>query len=248
MKRSRRDRDLDQAEHPPELMLSPRLEAAAAAALLLLGLAHMLTLWFVSDDAFISYRYARNLAGGIGLVYNPGERVEGYSNFLWTLIASLVIRAGGRPELWMPALGVVCSLATLGLVMAAMRRRGASPLLAGAILAANPAFAAYATSGLETALFTLLVTSATLAAAALAPGDSFRSRPLLGSAFLLGLASLTRPEGALVTACVVSLLLTLALLRRGSIRSWMAWAGAWLVVAGSHLPWRLAHYHCLLSA
>jgi len=44
MKRSRRDRDLDQAEHPPELMLSPRLEAAAAAALLLLGLAHMLIL------------------------------------------------------------------------------------------------------------------------------------------------------------------------------------------------------------
>ena len=49
--------------------------------------------------------------------------------------------------------------------MAAIRRRGASPLLAGAILAANPAFAAYATSGLETALFTLLVTSATLATA-----------------------------------------------------------------------------------
>jgi len=246
MKRSRRG-DLDQAEHPPELMLSPRLEAAAAAALLLLGLAHMLTLWFVSDDAFISYRYARNLAGGISLVYNPGERVEGYSNFLWTLIASLVIRAGGRPELWMPGLGVVCSLGTLGLVMAAIRRRGASPLLAGAILAANPAFAAYATSGLETALFTLLVTSATLAtAAALAPGDSFRTRPLLGSAFLLGLASLTRPEGALVTACVGALLLTLALLRCGSVRSWMAWAGAWLVVAGPHLAWRLAYYHRFL--
>src|SRR5262245_51389143 len=32
------------------------------------------------DDAYISYRYARNLARGIGLVYNEGERIEGYTN------------------------------------------------------------------------------------------------------------------------------------------------------------------------
>jgi len=38
------------------------------------------------DDAFISFRYAKNLASGMGLVYNPNERVEGYTNFLWTVI------------------------------------------------------------------------------------------------------------------------------------------------------------------
>src|SRR5262245_14911733 len=38
------------------------------------------------DDAFISFRYARNLANGNGLVFNPGERVEGYTNFLWTVV------------------------------------------------------------------------------------------------------------------------------------------------------------------
>jgi hypothetical protein len=37
------------------------------------------------DDAMISMRYARNLAEGHGLVWNPGERVEGYTNLLWTL-------------------------------------------------------------------------------------------------------------------------------------------------------------------
>ena len=41
--------------------------------------------WFLTDDAFISFRYVRNLLEGHGLVFNPGERVEGYSNFLWTL-------------------------------------------------------------------------------------------------------------------------------------------------------------------
>ena len=38
-----------------------------------------------TDDAFISFRYARHLIDGQGLVYNPGERVEGFSNLLWVL-------------------------------------------------------------------------------------------------------------------------------------------------------------------
>jgi hypothetical protein len=41
------------------------------------------------DDAYISYRYAHNLFRGNGLVFNPGERVEGYSNFSYTLLMSL---------------------------------------------------------------------------------------------------------------------------------------------------------------
>ena len=41
--------------------------------------------WFLTDDAFISFRYVRNLLEGHGLVFNPGERFEGYSNFPWTL-------------------------------------------------------------------------------------------------------------------------------------------------------------------
>src|SRR5262245_36467174 len=64
----------------------PLLAGAAA-----LGFAAIFfRLWrFVIDDAFISLRYARNLATGHGLVYNAGERVEGYTNFLWTLFLAL---------------------------------------------------------------------------------------------------------------------------------------------------------------
>src|SRR5689334_12867356 len=39
-----------------------------------------------TDDAYISYRYAQNLVAGQGLVFNPGERVEGYSNLLYVLL------------------------------------------------------------------------------------------------------------------------------------------------------------------
>src|SRR2546426_115758 len=38
------------------------------------------------DDAWISLRYAEHLAGGLGWVFNPGERVEGASNPLWVLM------------------------------------------------------------------------------------------------------------------------------------------------------------------
>ena len=42
------------------------------------------------DDAMVSMRYARNLAEGYGLTWNPGgERVEGYSNPLWVLLMAI---------------------------------------------------------------------------------------------------------------------------------------------------------------
>ncbi|MDZ7695454.1 MAG: glycosyltransferase family 39 protein [Deltaproteobacteria bacterium] len=47
-----------------------------------------------SDDAYISYRYAENFYRGNGLVFNAGERVEGYSNFLYTVILSPTLALG----------------------------------------------------------------------------------------------------------------------------------------------------------
>ncbi|MFZ6019686.1 MAG: hypothetical protein ACOYXO_08750, partial [Chloroflexota bacterium] len=42
------------------------------------------------DDMMISMTYARNLAQGYGLVWNPGgERVEGFSNPLWVIFMAL---------------------------------------------------------------------------------------------------------------------------------------------------------------
>jgi hypothetical protein len=43
------------------------------------------------DDAMVSMRYARNLANGYGLVWNPGgERIEGYTNPLWVVYMSII--------------------------------------------------------------------------------------------------------------------------------------------------------------
>ncbi len=43
---------------------------------------------FYHDDAYITLRYARNLIDGAGVVWNPGEYVQGYTNFLHLLLVS----------------------------------------------------------------------------------------------------------------------------------------------------------------
>lgn len=76
----------------------------------------------VVDDAYISFRFARNLVRGEGLVFNPGERVEGYTNFLWTALVAGAMATGADPE---PATEVLAGLAAVGtvLLLAALARR-----------------------------------------------------------------------------------------------------------------------------
>jgi len=62
------------------------LIAVVAATVILAFLFGAIQRFLVCDDAFISFRYARHLAEGQGLVWNPEERVEGYTNFLWVLV------------------------------------------------------------------------------------------------------------------------------------------------------------------
>ena len=75
-----------------------RLLALAALVVLVCGLRAVQMAW-LSDDAFISFRYARNLHDGLGLVFNAGEYVEGYTNLLWTLAMAAVLHLGRRREL-----------------------------------------------------------------------------------------------------------------------------------------------------
>src|SRR5262245_55848844 len=49
---------------------------------------------FTVDDSFITYRFARNWASGLGPVFQPGERVEGYTSFLHMALLALARRAG----------------------------------------------------------------------------------------------------------------------------------------------------------
>src|SRR6188472_4082581 len=105
--------------------------AITIAATLILLLSRVVTL----DDAYITFRYARHLADGYGLgAWNrTGERVEGYSSLLWTLLLAGAARPG--IDIWLASkvMGMCAALLALG---ALMRRRDDRPaFLAGLFLA-----------------------------------------------------------------------------------------------------------------
>lgn len=156
------------------------------------------------DDAYISYRYAWNLAHGSGLVYNPGEVVEGYTNFLWTVIASAAIWVGMSPAGVALAGAIACGMGLVALSFLLMRKLVAThpmwQLLPAILLAADSSLITYSTrgSGIEAVPFAFLIFAPV---AALWVGQSTRWNAVAG--VLLALASLTRPEGLLVVVVLL---------------------------------------------
>ncbi|MFP6627913.1 MAG: hypothetical protein VCC67_02630, partial [Myxococcota bacterium] len=70
--------------------MSERVERSLPRVVPIVGGLLFFALWlayreFWLDDAFITFRYAKNWADGLGLVFNPGETIEGYTPFSWTL-------------------------------------------------------------------------------------------------------------------------------------------------------------------
>ena len=161
--------------------------------------------WFLCDDAFISFRYARNLMEGHGLVFNPGERVEGYTNFLWVLeLAALWKVFGLRPENVAPWLSVLCTIGTLAAVvwwaeaLPGLRWRGLVVWMALGFLCTSATFAVWTSGGgLETRQFALFVVVAVVCLSVHA-GTRWG---LLAASLSLGAAAYTRPEGLLIAAC-----------------------------------------------
>lgn len=114
-----------------------------------------------SDDAYISYRYAWNLFNGNGLIFNLGERVEGYSNFLYTvLMAPAFLIAEDFVYPFSVSLNFCLLVGTIFIfVIYASSRIGVVPTVAGALLLGiNPWIWANATTGLETMLTMFVVT------------------------------------------------------------------------------------------
>jgi hypothetical protein len=136
--------------------------ASLAAAVAGWAIYRSVELAWLSDDAYISFRYSRNWVEGNGLVYNPGERVEGYTNFLWTTLIAIALRLGVGAEHASIALSFASFAGVIALTTLLLKRMnlgGRPPMvsLAGIVLATNYTFASYGTSGLETMAATFLV-------------------------------------------------------------------------------------------
>ena len=188
---------------PPQASQARSLTAAWALCSVLL-LLHSLRFNFVTDDAYISFVYSRNLAEHGELTFNLGDYVEGYSNFSWTVLLAGLMKLGVAPELASRVLGTACGALGLWLTMRLARRvlgDGGHPLwiaLPAALLAASAGYACWSSGGLETQLFTALC----LAAFERAFAARQRQRGWWQLGALLALAAMTRPEGLLLAAVI----------------------------------------------
>ncbi|RME33892.1 MAG: hypothetical protein D6793_09220 [Thermoflexia bacterium] len=153
---------------------------------------------FPMDDAYIHFVYARNLAEHGKLMFNaPGERGIGTSSPLWTLLLAGGHAAGIPLHLLAKALGIGALILTgFALYLLLCPLWGTVAALGGALLSVlSGPMVWFSLSGMETTLFLALGLLALLA---------YRAGRYAWLGLLLGLLTLTRPEGlALALAIAV---------------------------------------------
>ncbi|OWY73384.1 hypothetical protein B7486_03305 [cyanobacterium TDX16] len=217
------------------------------AGLVLLG--HVAVYSFLCDDAFISFRYARNLANGDGLVFNPGhERVEGYTNFLWVLILAAGKLIGAVPEIAARPLSIAATIVLFYLVLRFCRDMspaGVHPAwlaVPAGFLALNRSFAVWATGGLETRLFEVFIVAG-LIATVREMNAATDNRRLPFSALLLALGTLTRPDGLLISCAILGVRLLVQLRRRRfRLQPMLIWMLVYGGIVGGHYLFRRFYY------
>ncbi len=225
-------------------------DRAALPALWVAALAHTALLWNLCEDAYISFRYGRNLASGHGAVFNPGEvsPVEGYSNFLWVLLSAMVEGVGASSPRWVPGVSALLALVLVGAVYRTARHSLGVEVPAAFFgtlgMVALGTFGAWSTSGLETMAHTLLLF---LALTQLVTASSTRGG-LMAGVWGVGLL-LVRTEGWAWAGLVGAVVLALRFREgRPVARVLAAYGLTILVVAVPYELWRGATYGSLVAA
>jgi arabinofuranosyltransferase len=216
-----------------------------------IGLALAYLRRFVQDDAFISFVYARSLVEGGGLTWF-GERVEGFTNPLWTLLVAAGIATGLDAIVWSYVLGMSCFVGSLLLCNQILKRHVNSPIWAAAgllILATNHSFFAYATGGLETMLQTLMLLIC------LDLTDRMLDKPLASAIFkgwlgvAYGVAILNRLDSAIFLS-VLSAFLAVHFCRTGGriglVKSSLQMLLPFCIIVVPFFAWKLSFYGDLL--
>ncbi len=192
--------------HPRRFPAGPLLALAGAVACLRYLLAEIArlrgSLGFPLDDSWIHLQFARNLARGLGLSYNPGHLVTGSTAPLWTALLSLLFLLPGSVVVWTKALGLALHLAGIEATRRLGRELGLSPgfaALAAGLTLATSWLVWSALSGMEIPLFILLSLWGMILH--LRERDDLRQpRRLPLSAGVFAVAALARPEAILLLA------------------------------------------------
>jgi len=201
--------------------------------------------WWLFDDAMISMRYAHNLVQGHGLVWNPGEYVEGYSNMLWVLLMALVHLlpiSVAHTSLVVGLINIALVAALMPIVARLSDHLGGDALtraLAVATLALNLYLFYWTLQGAEVILLALLW----LWGLVCVLDDRAAQRVSLRPFLLFSLVPLVRADAVVLAGIGVALALLLLWpqvpTRRLHLLGFIALVGVPFLL---HLLWRVAYY------
>jgi len=153
----------------PTLAIGRRTVVLIVSASLFVGVFVAVFLYgWITDDAFITFRVARNFVQGYGLVYNIGERVQSYTHPLWFFLLSAGAFLGFDLYYWALFLGYALTALTLVLLWRASlnaREPVFAALVSTLILISSDTFLSFQTSGLENPLVNALLVGLVLTAA-----------------------------------------------------------------------------------
>jgi hypothetical protein len=213
-------------------------------------LIHTFYLNVVAEDAFITFRFARNLANGHGIVWNIGEApVEGYTNFLWLLLSAFLLRTGLDVMIYTQLFGILASLVTMSYVYRFGRKMfnlpPGSALIPCLFLAASGPFNAWAGSGMETNLFGLFLLAGCYYFVGWAQFDS--QKDIVKCFLMLFLATITRPEGFMIFGllAVMGMMFTLLRSRRDRLQYILALM-VYVIPFLIYFFWRYSYFGFLL--
>lgn len=206
--------------------------------------------FFLHDDAFISLRYAQNFADAGDLSWNLGDHVEGYTNFLYVLITSALLKAGIDPVVAVRLINVFAIVLLVWAVFAGARalypQKSEAAALGIALILGNVSVSVWLLGGLEAPLSAAFVAGAMafVIRAFIIPANAplpYRTLSCAGIAFAL--AVLTRPDGVIIVAATFFALLVAAPFGwKHRLISAAIVAGIPFVVFMIHLGWRVSYY------
>lgn len=210
--------------------------AVAPLGLLALAWNVLLVRRFTVDDVYITLRYSKHLAEGLGAVYNTtGPRAEGYTSFSWMALLAVPHLLHLNALVMAKALGVLATVGTCALVGAWVytelgeSTRSFSSAAAVAAYAVLPRTAIHAVTGMETAFFTLALTGMVFASTRVVRHGK---KWILPFALTSLAAALTRPEASLAVVVTAGTTAVLAppSLRRSFAITTILWCGVPLAV------------------
>lgn len=198
---------------------------------------------FIADDALISLVYARRLLAGAGLTWSDGQRVEGYTNFLWVILTALlgVFRIDGvTAARLLDFLGVAAALVATGYRPEDGRIDPWRLAGGGLFLATSGSVAIWAIGGLEHGF--MLGPLAWAVVLLLRHQVTRARRPLIASSALCAVLALTRADGLLYTGVLALGALATGPLRWRTLRNAALFAAAPVAAVGLQLGFRLIYY------